>query len=65
MLAYSGAIDSADTRQDAAMTTAPIARRFNAFAAAVTLAMLAGIDTLAGHEAPLQMAATAATQVAG
>ncbi|HET9976447.1 MAG TPA: hypothetical protein VFQ20_03345 [Burkholderiaceae bacterium] len=49
------------------MNATPIARRLNAFAAAaaVTLAMLAGIDTLTGHEAPLPMAATAATQVAG
>lgn len=48
------------------MTTTPIALRLNALvaAAAVTLAMLAGIDTLTGHEAPLQMAATTVTQVA-
>lgn len=48
------------------MTTS-IASRFNALAAAatVTLAMLAGIDTLTGHAAPLQMAASAATPVAG
>jgi hypothetical protein len=49
------------------MNATPIALRLNAVvaAAAVTLAMLAGIDTLTGHEAPLQMAAVAVTQVAG
>jgi len=49
------------------MNTASTTSRLNAFvaAAAVTLAMLAGIDTLTGHEAPLQMAAAPVTQVAG
>jgi hypothetical protein len=49
------------------MNATPIARRLHAFvaAAAVTLAMLAGIDTLTGHEAPLQMAAQTVTPVAG
>jgi len=49
------------------MNTTSITFRVNAFiaAAAVTLAMLAGIDTLTGHEAPLQMAATVVTPVAG
>jgi hypothetical protein len=64
--AYSPAIDSAPTPKDSTMNATPITLRFNAFvaAAAVTLAMLAGIDTLTGHEAPLQMAATAVTPVA-
>ena len=45
------------------MNTPSISIRLNAFiaAAAVTLAMLAGIDNLTGHEAPLQMAAAATT----
>jgi hypothetical protein len=40
----------------------PITSRLYAVVAAVaiTLAMLTGIDTLAGHGAPLHMAATAA-----
>lgn len=49
------------------MNRTPIATRLQSLfaAAAVTLAMLAGIDTLSGHDAPPQMAAASVKQVAG
>ena len=49
------------------MNRTPIATRLQSLfaAAVVTLVMLAGIDTLTGHAAPLQMAAANVTQVAG
>ncbi len=47
------------------MNTTSISTRFNAVVAAavVTLAMLAGIDNLTGHEAPLQLSAVPAQLV--